>query len=51
MERGRKDELAPFFEKKGEILLKTLQKKDWKGVEELLKGSFGKISLEEFEIP
>jgi len=50
MERGRKEELSPFFEKKGETLLKALQKKDWKGVESLLKESFGKISLEEFEI-
>jgi precorrin-2 dehydrogenase/sirohydrochlorin ferrochelatase len=50
MERGRKDELSPFFEKRGEALLKALQKKDWKGVEGLLRESFGKISLEEFEI-
>ena len=50
MERGRKEELSPFFEKKGETLLKALQKKDWKGVEGLLKESFGMISLEEFEI-
>jgi len=49
-ERGRKDELFPFFEKKGDLLLKSLQKKDWEGVQRLLRESFGALSLEELQI-